>query len=314
MIKQDSSESPDWDKEFPIFTVNQEQFIEYPLLARFLEIPDAPKKIYCRGKFPDPSVKYLAVVGSRQVTTYGKDAVKSLIDGLAGQPICIISGLALGVDGLSHEAALNNELPTISIPGSGLGKKTIYPSSHRRMADRILKAGGLLLSEIPTEFGASAWSFQSRNRLMAALSDAVLVVEAKEQSGSLITARFAAEYNRDLWCVPGPINSPNSVGTNRFIKDGAGLIQNSNDILHNFRLRVIKSDKEAGEETATQFPLPQNLTDTEALILTSLIEPTTKDSLMQKLGIEIGTFLTALTMLEMKGHTKEEVGILRRVK
>jgi DNA processing protein len=302
-----------WEGEFPITKVEKKDFGKFNLLKRFLEIPDCPEQIYYRGNFPGEHFHFLAVVGSRNISNYGKDCVKELLSGLRGQNICIISGLALGTDGESHLAALENNLPTIGIPGSSIEEKEIGPKTNKEIAENILKSGGLLLSEFDSTVPVGVWSFPARNRLMAALADCVLVIEAGEKSGSLITARLAVEYNKDVLCVPGQINSTNSKGTNNLIANGARLVQNSSDILHQFRI-ALSNDGQVGRD----IPEQENFSDLEKIVLVSLKEPVSKDFLLQKLTDEvqcdISEFLMAMTMLEMKGYLKEEVGVVRRVR
>ena len=202
---------------------------EFPPLLH--EIPDAPKQLYLRGTLPDPSQKLLAVVGSRKYSAYGRQAVEVLIKGLAGYPIVIVSGLALGIDSLAHEAALATGLKTIAVPGSGLHPDVLYPRAHMRLAERILEAGGAPLSEYAPHFQARPESFPERNRIMAGMSHAVLVIEAATRSGTLITAKLTADYNRDLLVVPGSIFSPTSFGPHLFLSLGATPITTSADIL-----------------------------------------------------------------------------------
>lgn len=304
----ESKNKLNWDKDFPIRKIEKCDFAKYPLLKKLLEIPDAPEQIFFRGKFPGNELSYLAVVGSRSITTYGKDSVEKLISPLKGNKICVISGLAIGTDGEAHKVSLANNIVNIGIPGSGLGEKVIYPKLNKKLAEQILLQGGLLLSEFPPDYPSLPHAFPARNRIMAALSDAVLVIEAAERSGSLITARLAVEYNRDVLCVPGPINSPNSEGTNRFISEGARLTQNYKDILHQFRIPY-----DIKIEDMQPFTLPKNLDHNEALLLNKLTEPKNKDLLMEELGFSVGEFLTTVTKLEMKGFVKEEHGKVRRI-
>ncbi len=172
---------------------------------RLREIHDAPKELFYQGEFPDADVKYLSVVGSRKFTTYGETACQEIIKGLEGYPIVIVSGLALGIDTIAHQTALRVGLKTIAVPGSGLGDKVLYPRSNMSLRDSILKAGGCMLSEFKEDFAVTNWSFPMRNRIMAGLSHAVLIIEAEEKSGSLITARLGMEYNRDVLVLPGSI-------------------------------------------------------------------------------------------------------------
>ena len=198
---------------------------------RLREITDPPKKLYVEGVLPPEDHKWLAVVGSRKYTNYGKEACEKLIEGLRGYPIVIVSGLALGIDALAHRAALDAKLPCVAVPGSGLDPKVLYPSTNRRLADEILRTGGALLSEFEPDFRATAWGFLQRNRIMAGLCDAVLVIEAEQRSGSLVTSRFATEYNRDVFTVPGSIFSSSSGGPHMLIKLGATTITSPKELL-----------------------------------------------------------------------------------
>mgnify|MGYP003857636545 CR=1 FL=1 len=202
---------------------------DYPLQLR--EIPEPPEMLFARGGWPAPGTKLLSVVGSRALTDYGRDACRKLIAGLKGYPISIVSGLALGTDACAHEAALEAGLHTIAVPGSGLGDASIYPRTNAGLAQQILKAGGLLLSEHPENHRARSEDFPSRNRIMVGLSEAVLVIEAAPKSGTLITARLAHEYNRELLMVPHRIQDPHGFGANLFIRLGATLISEPAHIL-----------------------------------------------------------------------------------
>jgi len=202
------------------------------LPAALREIPQPPEYMYQIGDLPDPEeYTYVAVVGARKHSSYGREACESLIAGLAGRPICIVSGLALGIDSLAHNAALKAGLPTVGVPGSGLDPSVIYPASNRGLADEIIRKGGALLSEHEPTTKAMAYMFPSRNRIMAGMSRAILVIEAAEKSGTLITARMALDYNRDVIVVPGSIFSPVSNGCNWLIRLGATPVRNSDDIL-----------------------------------------------------------------------------------
>jgi DNA processing protein len=172
-----------WSEEFPLFKVESKNFHKHFFLKRFQEIPDAPKEIYFRGKFPREETHFLAVVGSRDISDYGKEACKKILEGIKGQNICIISGLALGTDGEALNAGLANKLHTIAIPGSGLSERLIAPRTNKDIAFNILKSGGLLLSEFPPDYQTQVWSFPQRNRIMASLCDAVLLIEASLKSG-----------------------------------------------------------------------------------------------------------------------------------
>ena len=194
-------------------------------------IPEPPNRLWMRGAFPPEGHKYLAVVGSRELSDYGKEACEMLIAGLKGHPITIVSGLALGADACAHQAALDAGLHTVAVPGSGLDDSVIGPRTNLKLAQDILAAGGALLSENEPLHVPKPQDFPSRNRIMVGMADAVLVIEASEQSGTLITARLAAEYNRDLLCVPHRITDPHGVGPHQFIRLGATLVANPAHIL-----------------------------------------------------------------------------------
>lgn len=203
---------------------------EYPALLK--EIPDPPKNLRLEGSLPPPQYKLLAVVGSRKFSPYGKRVCEELIESLKGEPISIVSGLALGIDSIAHEAALRAGLHTLAIPGSGLDRSVIHPKSHIDLANRIVANGGGLLSEYEDKMSyPGKWVFPKRNRLMAGLCHAVLVIEAGEKSGTLITSRLATEYNRDVGAVPGDISNKNSSGPHMLLGLGAAVIRNKEDIL-----------------------------------------------------------------------------------
>src|SRR3989344_442231 len=199
-----------------------------PLLA---EIPGAAKKLYVRGKLTSFDAAWLAVVGSRACTSYGRQALRHLIEGLRGYPVIIVSGLAYGIDAEAHKAALEAGLTTLAVPGSGLDWNVLYPRANVSLAREIVKQGGALLSEFEPDMKATDYTFPQRNRIMAGLCKATLVVEAKERSGSLIPARLTTEYNRELLVVPGSIFSAESRGTHQFLKLGATPVTEPADIL-----------------------------------------------------------------------------------
>lgn len=299
------------NSNFPIQKIDKSEFKNNNLLKRLLELPDKiPESIYFKGLFPDENTKYLAIVGSRNITTYGKDVLDFLFKELESYNICIISGLAMGVDSRAHELALKHKLKTIAVPGSGIDEKVLYPSTNRKLMQNILESRGLVLNEFEPNFKATLWSFPMRNRIMAILCDALLVVEASEKSGSLITVRLATDYNKDILTIPGNIFSKNSFGPNNLIKDGATPVTGARDILEVLKIKPreeVKKDNENLEKL--------NLTDIEKEILNILNEPITKDKIFEKLSkYDLGEILTALTLLEWKGFVKEEVGVVRRIK
>ncbi len=266
------------------------------------EIPDPPKQLYVRGTFPNnKELIFLTVIGSRKYSSYGKQVCEELIRGLAGYPFVIVSGLALGIDTIAHTAALENNLLTIAVPGSGLDDKVLYPATNLSLAHRIIKSGGCLLSEFEPDFKATKWSFPKRNRIMAGLSHAVLVIEAENISGTRITARLATEYNREVFAVPGSIFSPVSEGTNELIREGATPITQAQDIIDYFGL---------GNNKPKQQIL--NLEPQEQKIIDLLGEPQTRNSLAEQMNISIIELNILLSSMEIKGFIKEVFGKIHK--
>lgn len=268
-----------------------------PLLA---EIPQPPTTLWCAGTLPPPEMPLLAVVGSRQYTSYGATVVKHLIKGLAGYPIGIVSGLALGIDSLAHEAALENRLYTLAIPGSGLSREVLYPARHRALAENIVATGGGLLSEYPPEHHAAKWTFIARNRLMAGMCHATLLIEAGEKSGTLVTARMASDYNRDVLVVPGSIFSPTSAGVHQFLKLGATLITNATDIID--ALGILPLKESPAPRTTTYSPA-------ETLVLSHLFEPLHRDELIRRLDLPTALATATLMEMELLGYITVSSGI-----
>ncbi|MBO4292929.1 MAG: DNA-processing protein DprA [Clostridia bacterium] len=199
----------------------------YPELLK--SIYDPPKCLYVVGNIEILNSPGIAIVGCREATEYGKKAAMYFSYNLAKQGITIVSGLARGIDSYSHIGALQAKGNTIAVIGSGLD--IIYPKENEQLAKKIIEQGGAIISEYPLGTRPTQDHFPARNRIISGLSKAVLVVEAKEKSGSLITADFAMEQGKEVYAVPGNINSLNSVGTNNLIKDGAIPVSNFSDIL-----------------------------------------------------------------------------------
>lgn len=269
-----------------------------------LEIPEPPEELYIAGNLPSEDYTYLCIVGSRKFTSYGKEACEKIIEGLKGYPIVIVSGLALGIDSIAHKKALSVGLKTLVFPGSGLSPSAMYPKTNALLAEEIVKDGGCLISEFDPDFKATLWSFAKRNRLMSGISKAVLIIEAEEKSGTMITARLAIEYNRDVLAVPGSIFSPNSKGTNKLIRLGAVPVTSSYDVLDALGFNIEK-------DTVHQAKLFEDLSDEEQSVLKALREPLPKDELIKKLKLPIHEANTLLSVLEIKGLIKEELGEIR---
>lgn len=268
-----------------------------------LEIPQPPKELWLEGELPSfDEYKYLTVIGSRKFTNYGRDCCEKLIMGLAGKPIVVVSGMAIGIDTLAHVTAMRAGLKTLAVPGSGLNRDVIYPRQNAKLADEIVASGGALLSENPPDFRAMLHSFPSRNRIEAGLSTAVLIIEAGEKSGTLITARMALDYNRSVLVVPGSIFNQSSIGANRLLKQGASPVCSSEDIL-----------VELGLETETGQALLDlsSLSSLERKVYEILNEPLSRDDLLRELSIPIQEANSLLTMMEIKGLVKESLGEMR---
>ena len=285
------------------FRIQKIERTDFP--SQLLEIPQIPESLYIVGEKLDPEAFYLCVIGSRNNTTYGKDVCQRLISGLAGSPIIIVSGLALGIDTIAHRSAMKAGLKTISFPGSGLSEKVLYPASNLSLAKEILASGGTLISEFEPSFKATRWSFPRRNRIMAGICHAVLIIEAGEKSGTLITTRLALDYNREVFSVPGPITSPNSMGSNELIRQGATPVCESKHILEFFGL---VEDTENFTKS-----LPLDLSDEELQILELLNESRSRDDIIDEFDVPTHEVNILLSAMEIKGLIKEEYGEIRRI-
>lgn len=284
-----------------VYKLKPEQFP-----AQLLEIPQPPKTLFIRGKLPDKNKICLAVVGSRRFTSYGKDICAKLIRGLKGYPIVIVSGLAMGIDSIAHKTALEVGLQTVAFPGSGLDNSALHPRCNINLAQEIIDNGGCLLSEMEPHRKATLYSFPQRNRLMAGMSKAVLIIEAEEKSGTLITARMALDYNRDVLAVPGSAFSSNSNGTNWLIKQGATPVTSSEEILDALGFQVDKNKMTEKEKYA-------DCSKDELKIIEMLKEPMERDELVRESGMEIAKANALLSIMEIKDLIKEELGEIRKM-
>jgi DNA processing protein len=197
---------------------------EFPALLREIPSVQIPKALFVRGTMPPQDFKWLCVVGSRACTPYGRRQTQKLIAGLANYPIVIVSGLALGIDGEALKAALDVGLPAVAVLPSSVDDASIYPITNRPLATRILARGGALISETPAPWKAMLHDFPKRDRLMAGMSHCSLIIEAGEKSGTLITARLALDYNREVLAVPHELDKDTGFGANRLIREGATLV------------------------------------------------------------------------------------------
>ncbi len=285
-------------EQFPIHTIIPEQY--FPQLK---EIPQPPKTLHMRGSLERIiGTTFITIVGSRNYSSYGKYACEMLIKGLRDQPVTIVSGLAIGIDAIAHQAAIDAGLPTLAFPGSGLHWDVLYPSQNKKLAQRILESGGALLSEFDHGTIGAHWTFPTRNRLEAGIASMTIVIEAAPKSGTLITSRLATEYNKIVGAVPGPINSPTSVGANWLLKLGAVPITESADIV-----------RELGLTEAGMLPFPNIiLNEVEQTIINALRAPLSKESIIEATGLDPITASIAFSTLEIKGVIKETYGLIQR--
>lgn len=267
------------------------------------EIPEPPPSLWLRGELAPKGHKTLAVVGSRALSSYGREAITHFISGLKGYPISIVSGIALGADAAAHQAALAYGLHTVAVLGSGLDDSVLSPKTNLGIAHDILAAGGGLLSEHPPLYVPRPYDFPSRNRIVVGMADAVLIIEAGERSGTLITARLAAEYNRELLCVPHRIGDPHGFGSHLFLRLGATLATHPLHLLEALQIPPIFTE-------STQTLL---LEGNEKTVYDLLSAPTRRDKLVKASGLTVDDTLTALVTLELKGVAREEHGLWKRV-
>lgn len=283
-----------------IYTVSLGEANYPPLLA---QINDPPHTLFVRGQLPPPTQPTLAVVGTRRFTTYGQMVCEDLVAPLASQDVAIVSGLALGIDGIAHRATLDVGGTTIAVLGSGINRSHIFPSAHKPLAEKIITSGGAIVSEYPVDFEPTNYSFPARNRIIAGLSLGTLVIEAPTKSGALITARCALDYNREVMCVPHAITSPTGAGPNNLIKFGAKMVTEPNDILETLNLQEIK-------QIVPTKPEKIDTCTPEGKILNCLTkEPKNINEIILKTKIDSATMGATLIMMEIKGQIKNLGGM-----
>ncbi|MBK6750257.1 MAG: DNA-processing protein DprA [Pyrinomonadaceae bacterium] len=278
----------------------------YPTMLR--EIDDPPPVLYVKGDwqacFDQPGV---GVIGSRMCSTYGVNASEMLSRDLASRGITVVSGLARGIDTAAHRGAIAGKGKTIGVIGTGID--TVYPRENNGLVREILDSGGCIVSQFPLGTPPLAENFPYRNRIISGLSLGVLIVEASERSGSLITARLAMEQNREVMAVPGNITSGNSFGTNYLIKSGAKLVQQWQDIVSELPSEIAvsilppKIEKQKAEDAVRQPELiPADMNDNERTIWSILNpdEPVHIDILLEQCGLSFGELNTALVSLDIR--------------
>lgn len=271
---------------------------EYPELLK--EIRSSPFVLFCRGNIDLLHEKQIAIVGSRNHTNYAKQVVEKIIPDLGRAGLAITSGLAQGVDSLSHAQALENEIPAIAVLGSGIDEKTVKGSFTYGLLRQILKNDGLVISEYPIGFSANKFTFPARNRIISGLCLGTLVIEAAEKSGSLITAKYALEQNREVFAVPGNIFSPVSVGTNNLIKEGAKPVTSAKDIFLALNFQA---------DLPTKNDLPEFRDGIEEKIYKMLsFEPMHIDKIAKKANLNSATTSKKLSIMELSGIVKNVGG------
>ncbi len=261
---------------------------EYPEVLK--KIKDAPKILYYKGILPSSSEKCIAIIGTRRCSPYGQQVALKISGELADAGLTVISGLAPGIDTFSHKAVIEKKKRTISVLGTGLDEKSIYPQANLDLSRKIVEYGGCLISELPDGTNGSKFSFPRRNRIISGLSSAVLVIEAKEKSGSLITADYAIKQNKKLFAVPGQIYSLNSSGPNKLIKNGARLVTGSADILNDLGVELIEATQDNIE--------PEN--NDEKLIMNALKDGSLQvDKIIEKTKLNASIVATTLALMEI---------------
>jgi len=288
---------------YRIVTLND---ADYPALLR--EIPDPPPFLYVSGDLA-AAERCIAVVGSRNATSYGLATARQLCAELARLGLTVVSGMALGIDTAAHEGALGVRGRTVAVLGSGLNQ--LYPPENRRLAERIA-AGGAVISEFALDNGPDAHHFPIRNRIISGMSCGTVVVDATRNSGSLITARLAAEQNREVFAVPGSVQSFKSMGTHTLIKQGAKLVENAQDILCELgQFLVGPSPVAAAPDDAARIEKRYGLTAEESQVFRALGPyPLHIDELVRRLAIDAGRLSGILLNLELKGAVQQLPGKL----
>ncbi|MEK7518838.1 MAG: DNA-processing protein DprA, partial [Patescibacteria group bacterium] len=272
---------------------------DYPALLK--ETHNAPAVLFYRGTLPRPNDTLVAVVGTRVATAYGKTVTPLLVEPLVRAGVGIVSGMALGIDGLAHEATLAAGGKTYAVVGTGLD--LVYPPQHAKLAERIVEEGGAIISEFPLGIPPLAQNFPQRNRIVSGMCAGTLVVEAGEKSGALLTAKLALDENREVFCVPGNITQETSRGTNKFIRLGAQLTADANTILTALNLLPDDAQSETRPPYAGSTPEQKN-------ILQHLRrEPIHVDELASLCDCDPSVINATLVVLELQGHVRNVGGM-----
>ncbi|MEJ5241557.1 MAG: DNA-processing protein DprA [Anaerolineales bacterium] len=265
---------------------------DYP--ARLREIDQPPPVLYVRGQLLPEDDFAVAIVGTRRVTPYGRQVTEEIASFLAAQGLTIVSGLARGVDAIAHQTALRVGGRTIAVLGCGVDQ--VYPPEHRQLAAQMIEHGALV-SDYPPGTPPEASNFPPRNRIISGLSQAVILTEAGETSGALLTAAFAADQGREVFAVPGNIHAPQSRGCNRLIQQGAHVLLEAADVLQVLNLQKVDEQKTARRTLPTD--------ELEGQILQMLSEPTHIDELSRQTHLPIEKISATLVLMELKGLVRQ---------
>ena len=276
---------------------------EFP--AHLREIPAPPDRLWVRGRLVDEDALAIAIVGSRRATPFGLELAERLAGDLAARGITVVSGLARGIDSAAHRGALEAGGRTIAVLGGGVD--VVYPPENRRLAARIAERGALL-SQFAPGTPALAHHFPVRNRIIAGLALGVVVVEAAEQSGTLITAGHAGDLGREVMAVPGRAGAPMSRGTHRLIRDGAALVEDWEDVVALLPARWRACVAAVPLAPADGPPAPPRGPETESLLALIGTEPVTMEELIERSGLAASHAAARLLALELEGHVRQLPG------
>ncbi len=281
-----------------VVTLADTQYPE-PLRA----IPDAPPVLYLRGEYIEKDKLAIAIVGTRRTTSYGRRIAQQFAQELGRLGFTIVSGLAEGIDTAAHRGALKVNARTIAITGSGFAR--LYPQGNRKLLEEIV-SNGCAMTEFAPAVAPEKWTFPQRNRIISGLSRGVLVVEAPQESGALITARWALEHNREVFAVPGSILGESHRGCHKLIKEGAKLVESVTDILEEFKdLRVLFQVRKEKPAPAQKLPL----SPLEEKIFSAIdFEPVHFDEIVSKTGLSVGEVSEGLLTLALQGVVQELEG------
>ncbi len=278
----------------------------YPLLLK--EIYSPPSLLFYHGEIPDDECFFVAFVGSRKFSNYGKNQTRKIIRALSERynKIVIVSGLAYGIDAIAHQSALDFGLKTIAVLGSGLGN--IYPKAHTDLAQKIIAQGGAIISEFTSLAEPKPYHFPQRNRIISGLSSAVVVMEAALKSGALITAHSAIKENREVFALPGTVDSVSYQGCNSLIKQGARLLSSAEDILENFALQKFLPD--ILTSTTSKIYKKKEIFEGKELEILEFLnkQPASTEEINTFLKISLQETMQHITSLELKGALREEAG------